>query len=346
MSCNQMARHAFGPEGNDDVASHKPRNRDDVERTPLVTVVLAAFNGEAFLSEAIESVIDQTVSEWNLIIVDDGSTDRTSQLAEHFAARDSRISVLRRQNGGVASARNAGVEAAATKWIALLDQDDVFRRDKLERQLRFLEENPDVKCLGSWGVRIGRAGKQLGTFRVGPVTEADYNEKRTAGRLIYLLAASAVFDRELAMALGGFRSEPGGTDDIELWSRIADAHQVRALPEELVFYRVHAGSESASKLFVQRLNTERIKRNMRLRRAGDAEVSYEDFLERYYRLPWPKRFAKRWTAQSLSWYRLGGAMLADRNVLGLWFLFLSGLMRPALVVRRLYSQLSQRVGTA
>lgn len=106
------------------------------ERRPLVSVIMPSYNAEKYLSEAIESVIAQTYSEWELLIIDDGSTDRSSELAEAFAAADRRISFYANpKNIGVAKTRNRGLDLAAGEWIALLDSDDLWHADKLEKQL-------------------------------------------------------------------------------------------------------------------------------------------------------------------------------------------------------------------
>ena len=316
----------------------RPRAASTGADEASVTVLLPAYNGAAFIEGAIDSVKHQTLETWRLVVVDDGSTDDTLAIAERLAVEDSRISVFSHANGGVAAARNVGLALARTKWVALLDQDDQFLPVKLERQLGFLAGNPDVKCLGTWGYRVGSRGRRLGSFDVGPTSREEFSRLRSANRLVYLLAASVVFDRELALKLGAFRSERGGTDDIELWNRMADCDTVLALPERLVRYRVHSGSESSARLHEQRMNTVRIGVNVRRRREGLPEIDWARFLACWEQQPVSERRQQVRTSQCLALYRYAGALLADRNPVGLWYLIRSFLLRPTLVVRRVVRQ--------
>ena len=109
---------------------------------PLVSVIMPAYNAEKYIEEAIRSVLSQTYTNWKLLILDDGSTDRTAELAERFANADTRIRLLRNpQNMGVARTRNRGFDMANGDWAALLDSDDVWHSDKLEKQLAAAERS-------------------------------------------------------------------------------------------------------------------------------------------------------------------------------------------------------------
>lgn len=109
---------------------------DAKEERPLVSVIMPAYNAEKYIEEAVRSVLSQTYTNWELLILDDGSTDRTVELAEKLSNADPRIRLLRDpQNMGVAQTRNRGFDLAEGKWAALLDSDDVWHSDKLEKQL-------------------------------------------------------------------------------------------------------------------------------------------------------------------------------------------------------------------
>ena len=115
---------------------------------PLVSVIMPAYNAEKYIEEAIRSVLSQTYTNWKLLILDDGSTDRTAELAERFANADTRIRLLRNpQNMGVARTRNRGFDMANGDWAALLDSDDVWHSDKLEKQLAAAERSGADGCL-------------------------------------------------------------------------------------------------------------------------------------------------------------------------------------------------------
>lgn len=118
------------------------------DKQPLVSVIMPAYNAEKYIGEAIASVCAQTYKNWNLLILDDGSADRTVEIAESYAQQDARIQVLcNPQNMGVARTRNRGFDLAQGEWIALLDSDDRWRAQKLEKQLAVAEEFGCGYCL-------------------------------------------------------------------------------------------------------------------------------------------------------------------------------------------------------
>src|SRR6267143_847987 len=111
-------------------------------RTPAVSIVMPAHNTEAYIAAAIDSALDQTWSDFELLVVDDGSADATAEVAERRAARDSRVTVLRRIRGGPSAARNSGLSVARARTLALLDSDDLWAQTYLEEQLACLDSSP------------------------------------------------------------------------------------------------------------------------------------------------------------------------------------------------------------
>ena len=105
---------------------------------PLVSVIMPAYNAERYIAESIQSVLDQSYGNWELVVVDDGSTDKTAETVQRFAAGDSRVNCIFQQNSGQGKARNAGIENSSGSLIAFLDADDLWLREKLERQVQFL----------------------------------------------------------------------------------------------------------------------------------------------------------------------------------------------------------------
>lgn len=112
---------------------------------PKVSVITPAYNAENYISETIESVLKQTFQDWEMIIIDDCSTDYTNVFANEYAAKDPRIKVIKApQNGGVAKARNIGLENATGEYIAFVDSDDLWKPEKLEKQMAFMKEKSCV----------------------------------------------------------------------------------------------------------------------------------------------------------------------------------------------------------
>ena len=139
--------------------------------TPLVSVIMPAYNAASFIEEAIGSVIAQTVTDWELVVIDDRSTDDTFAMAQRCVADDPRIRLLKNDtNMGVAKTRNRGIALSNGQYIAFLDSDDVWRGDKLEKQLEKVKKTGAGICYCSYGI-IGASGEKV---------KADYLVPETA----------------------------------------------------------------------------------------------------------------------------------------------------------------------
>ncbi len=203
---------------------------------PAVSVVMPVYNGEKWLSAAIESVLAQTLDAWELIVVDDGSADASAGIATGYAGRDRRIQVVRQHNSGAAAARNKGRETASGRWIASLDADDVAEPTRLASQLAFAEAQ-NLVLAGSGFTQIDAAGT-LG--RVYSYPAGDKALRRRLQRLMgFPPASSAFFSRSLADRLGGYRPQLNHADDWDLWIRLAENGRLGALKAPLVRIRLH-----------------------------------------------------------------------------------------------------------
>jgi hypothetical protein len=212
---------------------------------PLVSVLVPAYNGDAFLRDALRSVVRQTATSWEAIVVDDGSTDDTSAIAREEAAAHPRIHYVRQDNHGTQTARNTALARARGEWIALLDQDDVWAPRKLEKQLALLERFPDANLLftnytdwdGTRDLRLRyRPGRPL---PAGDVTEG------LAGSCLFQ-ASTVLVPRALVSAVGGFDPAYHFSGDWHLWLKLALRHSIeaRGTREALMRYRVWGGNES------------------------------------------------------------------------------------------------------
>ena len=207
--------------------------------TPRVSVVLPAFNAAATVGHALASIRDQSLAEWELIAVDDGSTDGTGVVLEEWARREPRLRVLHQPHRGVAAAANAGVAAARAGLLARLDADDVALPGRLARQLAFLEDPANrgigvVSCLVEFGGE--RAASHGYALHVDWLNALDTPEAVARQRFVESPVAnpSVMFRRELWDRHGGFR-DGDFPEDYELWLRWLDAGvRVGKVPEVLL----------------------------------------------------------------------------------------------------------------
>jgi glycosyltransferase involved in cell wall biosynthesis len=213
-------------------------------------------DGERFLGEAVESVLTQTVSELELVVVDDGSTDSTPELLAGIA--DPRVRVLTQAPGGLAAAINAGCAEARAPVIARMDSDDVALPDRLERQLAFLDARPDVALLGGGIILVDEDGRELDREHA-PATPV----LTVRNDLVH---ATVAMRTDAFRELGGYRLDQA--EDYDLWLRFQERYGVAAISEPVLRYRLHPGQFSVTKLERQALGALCVRAAAHERRAG------------------------------------------------------------------------------
>jgi glycosyltransferase involved in cell wall biosynthesis len=218
-------------------------------REPLVSVVIPVYNGERFLGAAIESVLHQSLQDLEIIVVDDGSTDATPQI---LAAYASRIRVYRQPNRGVASARNAGAARARGTYLAFLDADDVWLREKLARQMP-LFASPDVALVYA-GVRVVDSDLRLIRELEPPAPELALSHTLCVEPSPLPLTMTGVVRRAAFADVGGFDERLSTSADADFVCRVALRYRLQCIAEPLALYRQH-GTQ-------MHLNVEAMERDM------------------------------------------------------------------------------------
>lgn len=209
---------------------------------PRISVILPVWNGERFIAGAIESVLTQTYRCFELIVIDDGSTDGTVAILEDFARRDRRVVLIRTAHGGVAQALNAGLDAARGLYIARMDADDISLPKRLEKQMAYLDAHPDCVVVGSGVEVIDEAGEM-----VGETTFAETHAAITAALLSGrspIAHPTVVIRRQALEAAGGYDGGRYPSEDFDLWIRLGRLGQLANMSEALLQYRRHKGAVS------------------------------------------------------------------------------------------------------
>jgi glycosyltransferase involved in cell wall biosynthesis len=207
---------------------------------PTVSVLITTHNRARLVGDAIESVMAQSYPDWELVIVDDGSTDGTREIVAGHVKQDPRVRYVYQPNQGLSKSRTRGLELLTGDYAAFLDDDDLYLPDKLERQVGFLEAHPDVALVYSQVDLVdARTGQHL---RLSP--------KKPALTFQELLAECTIASHSLLVRraclerLGGFRRDLRGGDDYEMWLRIVRTHRIAFLPGRVGIYRWHDGNMS------------------------------------------------------------------------------------------------------
>lgn len=206
-------------------------------------MLLPLHNGAAHIEASVQSVIDQTFTDFELLAIDDASTDETLALVERFA--DDRIRLLRNErNLGQVATLNRGLREANGAYVARLDQDDVCLPERFARQIALLDSQPSVAVTGTWVDVVDDQGEKVDELR----TRLDDR----AGTFLLILEnrlplahPSVMFRRDRVLAAGGYDEAVRYCEDMDLWRRLVLAgSELRVVPEPLLLYRVHAGQQS------------------------------------------------------------------------------------------------------
>ncbi|HMD83436.1 MAG TPA: glycosyltransferase [Terriglobia bacterium] len=211
--------------------------------TPTVSVVMSVFNGERFVAEAIESILKQTFRDFEFIIIDDGSTDGTADILVRFAKADPRLVVHHHSNQGQVPSLNIGCGLARGRYIARIDADDIALPERFERQVDYLEQNPQVALVGSSITNIDEMGSHLSTWPL-PTGNEEIQKRLFELRDIPFCHVTLMFRTEVFRAVKGYRTAFAPAEDYDLWLRMAERWQLANLPEPLV--KVRRRSQSLS----------------------------------------------------------------------------------------------------
>lgn len=207
---------------------------------PQISVVMPVRDGARWLGDAIASIIGQTFGDFELLVIDDGSSDDSRRIAEEWAHGDSRIRVLHLDRSGLVAALNLGLSESRGRLIARLDADDIAHPDRLARQSGYLELHPEIALLGSWARRIDEHGAPQGIVQ--PETRPDrLTRLLTEGKNPFLHSSMMIRSVTL-QKIGGYRPAFEGAEDYDLWLRIAEVAQIANLAQCLIQYRSHPTS--------------------------------------------------------------------------------------------------------
>jgi glycosyltransferase involved in cell wall biosynthesis len=212
------------------------RSVTPVARAPRVSVVIPVFNAETYVAAAIESVLGQTLEDFELIAVDDASEDGSPELLERLARSDRRIRVITNdQNLGLSGARNRGWRVARARYIAFLDADDVALPDRLSRQVEFLDAHPPVAAVGGAVITIDDSGRRISSVRYPTKNRAI--QSRLLRHICAVCQPAVTMRRAALEAVGGYRFRC--VEDYDLLLRLSERFELANLQEPVILYRLH-----------------------------------------------------------------------------------------------------------
>jgi len=305
---------------------------------------MSAYNAEEYLAEAIESVLAQTHTNFEFVIINDGSKDRTLEIIQQYQAKDARIIIDDHENMGMANSCNRILPTLKGKLLARIDADDVMMPKRIEKQIKFLEENPKVDMTSSYCELINAKGKKVGVQHLMGFASIEESQQAVANEMVVICAHTGFMCRKEALeGVGGYRNR-WPSDDTDLFNRMIEKGYVLVgIPEYLMKYRVHGESIMASSNIKRALASEWVTSSIYRRRKGQDEQSFEEYLEGVKQEGYWKNFHRHRKHYGYAYYRNAGInfSLGDYPK-SLWQGILAATLRPGFVLKKVSFQTKNR----
>lgn len=243
-------------------------------QAPFVSVIIPTFNRLDLLKETVASVKNQTYRDFEIIVVDDGSSDGTAEWLDSQPD----LRVLHQTNSGIAASRNNGAAAGRGRWLAFLDHDDLWAPEKLRVQVDFLRHSPEVALVAARHVRLGKRFRTTGrpSWTKGDLFVQEYSRS-------FIHTSSVMIRRDVFEHIHGFPTRYRFADEFDVWLKIASAHAIAYVDEPLVFIRLYESNTSHNRvgvrtdtydILMKHYDPQRIPRRVFLRTLSDHDISF------------------------------------------------------------------------
>jgi glycosyltransferase involved in cell wall biosynthesis len=313
---------------------------------------MPVFNAANYLEHAIGSVLLQSHADFEFICINDGSTDRSGEILNHWAGRDQRIRLITRSNTGIVGALNDGLAIARGDLVARMDADDICLPSRFEKQVSYMNEHHDCVAVGSTAMLIDVEADHVKRWEV-PADHAEISQLHLEGRAGQIIHPSVMMRKTTVLQAGGYHSEWLWVEDYDLFLRLADLGKLANLQEDLLMYRLNPDGVTRSKRKQQVQLTSTLCNQVRLQKGLPAisrkefeatlEIKQEDVLAEW--IEWAWRAGNYRTAQKHSRRLLHSRKYEARSwrlflkaYLGLYFVPLAHAKR--ILLKRLNLQLS------
>jgi glycosyltransferase involved in cell wall biosynthesis len=266
-------------------------------KPPVVSVLMPVYNGDRYLVEAVESVLSQTFVDFELLISDNASTDRTLSILENYTVRDARVRLIRRQSPSLVQSLNALIDLSQGEFLARIDADDIALPSRLLSQVAFLRDHPEIVCVGTSYIMIDAMGRRLKTDHR-RAEDREIQEEALCG--ITPLAHPTVMMRRAAVtSVGGYDVRWNYAEDLDLWLRLGEIGALANMAAVTLMYRVHEKSRTLEDVETQARCVRAIVEEAYVRRRIDRDYVAPHFDS----LPVGRR-ARHDKAASLSYWAL------------------------------------------
>ena len=321
-----------------------------MENVVNLTLAICMYNAERFISETLQSVMNQTMQAFDILIIDDCSTDNSVQLVNKFFDNNPRQYKLVRleENRGICHARHYAERNAQTPFMMFLDADDILLPKAIEKMYKKIEDDDDLMAVGCYLDYIDKNGKKIGGgLYLGEKNKEDFIDKASRKKLIFM-QPTAIYRREYSLKVGGYiidgypQGKPRWQDyceDLDLWTRMSDLYKegkaIVVIPETLCLYRKSTGLSSNS--FYMILKMKYTKSNLLRRREGMNDLTFEDY---YSAIPEAELKKIKREAKSADALRNGVFLIKDGNPFkGAWQVLYSVMLNPSYIFEKIKNNL-------
>lgn len=215
---------------------------------PRVSVVMSVYNGQKYLKESIESILNQTYKDFEFVIINDGSNDNSKKIIESFSNK--RIMLISRENKGLIFSLNQAIGVAKGQYLARMDADDISDPTRFQKQVEFMDAHPDVALCGTWAKIINQAGHVVGQYKT---PTASTQIRRAILFHNPFIHPTVMFRRSIINEIGNYNPHFKNIEDYELWTRIVYKYNTANIGEFLISYRTTKESITQSKKTQMRL---------------------------------------------------------------------------------------------
>lgn len=340
---NMQKARLTSPANNTEGTTVTTSSSDDLRQSagsdPALSVVMPAYNAALYVERSINSILDQTFVDLELVVVDDASSDTTWDIVQEAAARDQRVVAVRNEtNLGVTATVTRGIEIARAPLIGRMDADDISLPTRFEKQLELLAENPHFAVVGTYASHMNEDDEVLSFSRTGPGSEEEFSKLRDRGEATMVFGGTSLFRKATFYEAGGFDLAITTGEDLELFDRMAELGPVVAVPEALLLYRLHETSLVRT-TFLEGRRVHRYVKARRQARAAGEDLDLATFLRSEQTRPFYRRMATSLDDRAQFHYREAGTAYGNgdkaRFAVQLVIAFFAN---PLFVVRRLWNQ--------
>jgi glycosyltransferase involved in cell wall biosynthesis len=206
---------------------------------------MSCYNADRWLEESIQSVVNQTFTNWEFLLIDDGSTDESWSIIKKYHKKDNRIVPIKKNNTGLADSLNLGIARANGSWIARLDADDLCEPTRLDEQFRFVKKHPEIGLVGSWIIELDENGKIIKTHKY-PSSHSKLVRNIERGKA-FIHHSTAFYDTKIVREIGGYNLRIKLAEDMRLWLKISAKWKIGCIDKPLVRVRKHSMQISVEK---------------------------------------------------------------------------------------------------